>query len=352
MANILATTTSTSDNSPIMPFPRASIIYPSLLERKAQEILETTSDSDAADTITANPHPQLTHFQTLLATFPPINRRYISLEVMPGDRARMFDGEPLAENSQEFPLFPKLPLELRLRIWKFTMVPRMVRFEPGGGKALGAMNANRESRREIRKHYRLCINYCDRPWATPVDVGQLEILPDFGFFINFKVDVAYISPLGRMRDHIGRIPLADLVGYPYIELALQRAKEEYTMWLSDVQRLAFDGKCFHGPTGSMIYTWRFLPQKFCVQYAALREILVILDNKMEPELENLLPADCGTTEEIGTMDCISGSFDRLYKEALVDSSKWWEHKVNLNFMRVDPTASSRRKTWVKRVMGW
>ncbi|KAF8850729.1 hypothetical protein BDZ45DRAFT_696521 [Acephala macrosclerotiorum] len=48
----------------------------------------------------------------------------------------------LAVVDETSPRFNELAKELRLQIWNFTIVPRIVKFEPGGGKHLRQSNSN------------------------------------------------------------------------------------------------------------------------------------------------------------------------------------------------------------------
>ncbi|KAK0125458.1 hypothetical protein ONS95_000529 [Cadophora gregata] len=82
------------------------------------------------------------------------------------------------DDELEFMFFPKMPLELRDNVWKHTIIPRLVHWRPGGGKALGVFSANKESRKATRTKYILCHVPFHRH-------GQYSI------FINFNIDTVY-----------------------------------------------------------------------------------------------------------------------------------------------------------------
>ena len=58
------------------------------------------------------------------------------------------------EAPTSFPKFTELPIELRLKIWNTTVVPRVVHITPGRTKAPSTLQVCRESREELSKRYK------------------------------------------------------------------------------------------------------------------------------------------------------------------------------------------------------
>jgi hypothetical protein len=143
----------------------------------------------------------------------------------------------------EFTSFPQLAIELRLSIWNMAIVPSIIRFEPGGGKGPGILFANRESREESRKHYRLCINM-----TPPQSYYPIHFDP-FGVFINYEVDIVHITPMVYAVDPInyhGR----DEPGY-LNQNAVEHATTDFHRWLRPVRNIIFDVEDFRNlPEGS------------------------------------------------------------------------------------------------------
>ncbi|KAG4431437.1 hypothetical protein IFR05_013087 [Cadophora sp. M221] len=82
------------------------------------------------------------------------------------------------KNEKMFTLFPKLPKELRDDIWNKSVIPRLVHFHPGGGKAPGVLFFNKESRKATRGHYLVCF-------------VPLKCHGQYALFVNFKMDNVY-----------------------------------------------------------------------------------------------------------------------------------------------------------------
>jgi hypothetical protein len=86
----------------------------------------------------------------------------------------------------KFTLFPKLPPEIRINIWKFTVIPRLVHWRLGGGRPPATFRVNRESREITLPYYRVCFNKYLRNqgyytfWMNPVDdiVYRKQQLPN------------------------------------------------------------------------------------------------------------------------------------------------------------------------------
>lgn len=85
-----------------------------------------------------------------------------------------------------FHLFPKLPTELRLKIWNI-LIPRAVTFHAGGGPPPAVLSVCRESRNETYKQYSTEFL---RPLPFQVDIirGAKSAV-----FINYDVDTFNIS---------------------------------------------------------------------------------------------------------------------------------------------------------------
>ncbi len=98
--------------------------------------------------------------------------------------------ERARQQLSEFTLFPKLPTELRLPVWGFAVFPRVVSLVPGRGKPPAILSACRESRKETRKLYRLCLHV-----SSPKGHPGIRNAPEFGIFINYEVDIIYFTPM-------------------------------------------------------------------------------------------------------------------------------------------------------------
>jgi hypothetical protein len=141
--------------------------------------------------------------------------------------------EPLST----FTLFPLLPTELRLRIWRLATFTRVVSFIPGGGKAPSVLSACRESRTESRKLYRLCIR-ASSPILRDPD-PPFKIVPEYGFFINYEVDILHVSPLfgfQKMREmnHAG---IGILLGH---KKALMILNSRFPLWHLPTKKILFE----------------------------------------------------------------------------------------------------------------
>lgn len=88
---------------------------------------------------------------------------------------------------EEFALFPKLPPEIRFRIWTESLPPpRTVAFIPGSSPALAVFSACRESRKVTREKSYGIISL-DFPQPLPTFPGAV--------LINFETDILNISSL-------------------------------------------------------------------------------------------------------------------------------------------------------------
>lgn len=141
--------------------------------------------------------------------------------------------EPLST----FTLFPLLPTELRLRIWRLATFTRVVSFVPGGGKAPRVLSACRESRTATRKLYRLCI--CPSSPILRDPDPPCKIIPEHGFFINYEVDILHVSPLfgfQKMREsnHAG---IGILLGH---NKSLMILNSRFPLWHLPTKRILFE----------------------------------------------------------------------------------------------------------------
>ncbi|KUJ12650.1 uncharacterized protein LY89DRAFT_757236 [Mollisia scopiformis] len=238
---------------------------------------------------------------------------------------------------KSFECFPNLPIELRLQVWKQSMVPRIITFKPGGGKPLGAMNANQESRNELRKYYHLYLNESsDVP-------SQNDILPvSFGVLINYDIDIVYIK---LFKDDLHRWT---------VQAGLQDAAIKYLHLLNQAQRIAFnlndrsqdvarfgsypvmiDWKCTFRLGTDSITTW-------CPR---LKEVWLLADNDEELHLDRLVPATSVTKSQLGCMNTVTYVFERAHdhsaRNSALPNSKflwpWFKQNITLRFMKIRDT---------------
>jgi hypothetical protein len=184
------------------------------------------------------------HIEALSTQNPPSNSNTLS--------ARNADNqEPL----HIFTLFPLLPTELRLRVWRLATFPRVVKFVPGGGKAPSVLSACRESRTETRKLYRLCIRPSSPQFCEPYPGNPI---PDYGFFINFEVDIVHVNPLYGLLYEINRNVPGTAILMEHHK-ALQILKFYFPLWHLPTKRILFDlpggphapADWLHRPTGPL-----------------------------------------------------------------------------------------------------
>jgi hypothetical protein len=105
------------------------------------------------------------------------------MSTFPKDQRFTFGG---MKQEIKLTLFPDLPPEIRIKIWKFTVIPRLVCWRPGGGKPPATFRVNRESREITLPYYRVCFNKYLRNdgyytfWINPVDdiVYRKQQLPN------------------------------------------------------------------------------------------------------------------------------------------------------------------------------
>jgi hypothetical protein len=169
-----------------------------------------------------------------------------SAQAQPNNFAANYDGDLIHQQSSKFTFFPRLPPELRLRVWQFTTFPRIVSFVPGGGKAPAPLSVCRESRKETRKLYRLSIHICPRGRHVVRARAQRPRnvrIPDFGVFINYDVDIIYLAPSRNFCDW----NIIDDVNNVQLERnddCLCIATLRFPLWLMPAQRIAFE---LHNP---------------------------------------------------------------------------------------------------------
>ena len=169
-----------------------------------------------------------------------------SAQAQPTNFGSNYDGDLIHQQLPKFIFFPKLPPELRIRVWQFTTFPRIVSFVPGGGKAPASLSVCRESRKETRKLYRLSIHICPRGRHVvrararrPRNVR----IPDFGVFINYDVDIIYLAPSQTFCDW----DIDDNINYVQLKRnddCLYIAFQRFPLWLMPTQRIAFE---LHNP---------------------------------------------------------------------------------------------------------
>ena len=115
----------------------------------------------------------------------------------------------------EFVLFMQLPYELREQIWKYTILPRLVHWRPGGGKPPAIMHVCQESRELSANKYTLCLHPELRDGL-------------YGIFVNYEMDILYRKQ---------RLPKI----HPGMDIRQRNAfKENMPPWLRPVKFLAIN----------------------------------------------------------------------------------------------------------------
>jgi hypothetical protein len=169
-----------------------------------------------------------------------------SAQAQPNNFRANYDGDLIHQQLSKFIFFPKLPPELRLRVWQFTIFPRIVSFVPGGGKAPASLSVCRESRKETRKLYRLSIHICPRGRHVVRARAQRARnvrIPDFGVLINYDVDIIYLAPFHTFCDWY----IDDNINNARLkrnEDSLCIAFQRFPLWLMPAQSIAFE---LHNP---------------------------------------------------------------------------------------------------------
>ena len=229
-------------SGPYIPSPRPQIILSTTM---------VSTHSQPSDEFLSHIQPSTihqlledVHMEALSTQNPPSNSNTLS--------ARNADTQgPL----HTFTLFPLLPTELRLRVWRLSTFPRVVRFIPGGGKAPSVLSACRESRTETRKLYRLCIRPSSPLLCEPYSGNPI---PDYGFFINFEVDIVHVNPLyGLLNEIDANVPGTAILMEHH--KALQILKFYFPLWHLPTKRILFDlpsgpqapADWLHRPTGPL-----------------------------------------------------------------------------------------------------
>lgn len=128
--------------------------------------------------------------------------------------------------TKDFIVFPKLPQEIHDYIWKQMMLmsPRVGEYKPGGFKVPGFVNACRESRKALRKHYELRISMLIR--------NGYQSVPSYGIFINWEIDVVNF---GSQLDYYEAPNRGRRLFYTAIDVW-----HEHEPWCHKIQRLAIN----------------------------------------------------------------------------------------------------------------
>lgn len=180
-----------------------------------------------------------------------------------------------------FTLFPLLPTEIRLRIWRLATFTRVVSFVPGGGKAPSVLSACRESRTETRKLYRLCISPSSAMLREPDP--PFKIIPDYGFFINYEVDILQVSPLygfQNMRE-LNFAGIGILLGH---SKGLQILNSRFPLWHLPTKRVLFE---LPGPQAPADWSHR-IPETYSSPVAMVWESLFRRTAMLCPLLEEIM----------------------------------------------------------------
>jgi len=255
----------------------------------------------------------------------------------------------------EFTLFPKLATELRLCIWKLAMFPRIVRFEPVGGKAPAIIQVNRESRKGSRKHYQLCIKIASPNSPKPI--------PEYEVFINYNIDALYLIHLAYTRYDMynpdGQPLLHRGCGFPGVGnfLATKKVIQVYSLWFLPAQRMVLDMEDHQIRANDDFWLCEKFGMAFDILASAaclnLGEIIPIPDSPYEPQMENLVANAPWSPEQeicIQTLPQFVATTEKKHAACL--KMYWFRHGYGpqkrevapkLTFMQLDPNVNINLK---------
>jgi hypothetical protein len=207
-----------------------------------------------------------------------------------------------------------------------AIVPSIIRFEPGGGKGPGILFANRESRKESRKHYRLCINM-----TPPQSYYPIHFAP-FGVFINYEVDILHVTPMVYPVDPInwgGH----DVPGY-LNHNAIVHAATDFQRWLQPVRRIVFDVEDFRSLPGGRNEPDLFASiaqlSEVCL---TLNKIILVPKSSYELQYHELNPNSAPSDVDQSCID----AFQEQLKEFLIKVDDHRKMEIyGYGWIRIDP----------------
>jgi hypothetical protein len=198
------------------------------------------------------------------------------------------------EAETKFALFPGFPPEIRIKIWKLTVIPRLVLWRPGGGKPQVTLQVNRESRETVLPYYSVCFNKYLRNIY-------------YSFWINRADDIIYrkqqLHNLIRMKD----FPINPLLGSVF-----KGPEWNIPHWIRLVKRLAvnLDEAC---AAARNVKRLQNIWTKLQVMCPELEELIVVLyDNlKKDDTMDALAEVQQGNSEQNNMMLDIRNSLEHL-----------------------------------------
>jgi hypothetical protein len=179
----------------------------------------------------------------------------------PKEQRFIFGGMKAETN---FVLFPGLPPEIRIKIWKLTVTPRLVLWRPGGGKPPATFQVNRDSREIVLLYYSVCFNkYLRNIYYT--------------FWINQADDLIY-----RKQQLPNLIRMKDFPINPLLRSTFKGPEWKIPHWIRLVKRLAvnLDDTCAATRNVKRLQNIWIKLQVMCPE---LEELIVMLYDNLEKD---------------------------------------------------------------------
>jgi hypothetical protein len=216
-----------------------------------------------------------------------------------------------AEAGPMFTLFPRLAPELRLKIWKFAIIPRFVGFR--SRKIPGVFHANTESRRESKYVFRI----------RDLSVGMLYN-PEADIFLVDETSFSAIHNYHRHAFHTMQAMVAPSPG-----LSITQHIQKVAMTPKELNLMVVR-ECGHVHCCLEFYLPRFFPE-------ITEFILILRPGPIGATAEDLYEVQSGNGHQYHQelIDEMADAFDMMQAIGLFED-------VKLSFMRMEKWEDTRR----------